>query len=96
MYFLMRIVSVGTLSSAAVLALVPAQARELAPVDALGNAPLAIQRKAVALSANVQSLSREERLGLPTFVQLRPPPPWPSPEPWPVTRSMWHAPNSRR
>ena len=75
MYFLMRIVSVGTLSSAAVLALVPAQARELAPVDALGNAPLAIQRKAVALSANVQSLSREERLGLPTFVQLRPPAP---------------------
>lgn len=69
---LSRIAAVGALVCAAALALPLAQARELAPIDALGSAPLAIQPKAAALPANVQSLSREERLGLPTFVQLRP------------------------
>ena len=71
MHPLSRIVSVAALACAAALALPLAQARELAPIDALGKAPLAIQPKAAALPANVQSLSREERLGLPTFVQLR-------------------------
>ena len=57
----------------AVLTLPLAHARELAPIDALGEAPLAVQRKAAqALPAQVQSLSREERLGLPTFARLRP------------------------
>lgn len=58
---------------AAVLTLPLAHARELAPIDALGEAPPAVQRKAAqALPVQVQSLSREERLGVPTFVQLRP------------------------
>ena len=48
---------------AAVLTLPLAHARELAPIDALGEAPPAVQRKAAqALPAQVQSLSREERL----------------------------------
>ena len=63
------------LCAALLAALAPAHARDLTPIDALGEAPLALQRKAApqqALPAQVQSLSREERLGLPTFVQLRP------------------------
>ncbi|MBF5006650.1 M36 family metallopeptidase [Diaphorobacter caeni] len=47
------------------------QARELSKVDALGDAPLAaVQLK--SLPAGVERLSREERLGLPTFVQIKP------------------------
>lgn len=58
---------------AGALTLPIAHARELAPIDALGESPPAVQRKAAqAVPAQVQSLSREERLGLPTFVQLRP------------------------
>ena len=50
-----------------------AQARELPLVDALGEAPLALQSKvAVATPDRVEKLHREERLGIPTFVQLRP------------------------
>ena len=61
------------LLSAAVLALPLAHARELAPIDALGEAPPALQRKAAQLlPAHVERLTREERLGVPTFVQLRP------------------------
>jgi len=63
----------GALLCALALALPLAQARELAPIDALGDAPVALQRKAAqALPAQVQRLTREERLGVPTFVQLRP------------------------
>ncbi|QIL80313.1 hypothetical protein G7047_10660 [Diaphorobacter sp. HDW4A] len=49
-------------------------ARELATVDALGDAPLAVQRKSstLPLPAGVERVSREERLGLPTFVQIKP------------------------
>ena len=72
MHPLSRIVSVGALACAAALALPLAQARELAPLDALGDASLAMRPKAAALPTNVQHLSREERLSLPTFVQLRP------------------------
>ena len=58
------------LCAALLAALAPAHARDLTPIDALGVAPRALQRKAApqqALPAQVQSLSREERLGLPTF-----------------------------
>lgn len=61
------------LACAATLALPLAYARDLAPIDALGDAPAAARPKsAQALPANVQRMSREERLGLPTFVELRP------------------------
>ncbi len=61
------------LACAATLALPQAYARDLAPIDALGAAPAAARPKsAQALPANVQRMSREERLGLPTFVELRP------------------------
>lgn len=72
MHSLSRIAFVAALACAAALTLPLAQARELDPIDALDNEPLAMQPKAAALPVNVQQLSREERLGLPTFVQLRP------------------------
>ncbi|MBN9366775.1 MAG: M36 family metallopeptidase [Comamonadaceae bacterium] len=50
-----------------------AHAHGLAPIDALADAPLAAQApQRKALPANVQHIAREERLGLPTFVQLQP------------------------
>jgi len=50
-----------------------AHAHGLAPIDALADAPLAAQvSQRKALPANVQHVAREERLGLPTFVQLQP------------------------
>ena len=72
MHSLTRIAFVAALACAAALSLPLAQARELDPIDALDNEPLAMQPKAAALPVNVQQLSREERLDLPTFVQLRP------------------------
>ena len=72
MHSLSRIAFVAALACAAALTLPLAQARELDPIDALDNEPLAMQPKAAALPVNVQQLSREERLDLPTFVQLRP------------------------
>ncbi len=55
-----------------------AHARDLDPIDALGDAPLraVTQRSQAAaatpaLPAGVQHLSLEERLGVPTFVQLQ-------------------------
>lgn len=60
--------------------------RELAALDALADAPLRMQARAASaftpasasgaepLPAQVQRITREERLGLPTFVQLRPAP----------------------
>lgn len=73
--------AVRALLCAAVLTLPAAHARDLAPIDALAQAPLAAQRKSISLKsatgappANVQRLQREERLGVPTFVQLSPAP----------------------
>lgn len=65
----------------ALLATPLAQGRDLAPLDALGDAPVGVsaQRSQAAtataaqvLPAGVQNISREERLGVPTFVQLQP------------------------
>lgn len=50
-----------------------AHAHGLAPIDALADAPLAAQApQRKALPASVERIAREERLGLPTFVQLQP------------------------
>ena len=69
----------SALFCAAALTTPTAHARDLAPVDALGRAPLVAQFKSGSARAatsetpaNVQRLLREERLGLPTFVQLNP------------------------
>ena len=52
-----------------------AHARELAPVDVLGDVPVSLQSKAAQeLPPQVQRLLRHERLGVPTFVTLRPTP----------------------
>ena len=49
------------------------QARELTPVDALANAPIVARVKgSVALPDGVDRWSREERLGLPSFVWMKP------------------------
>ncbi len=50
------------------------QARELPQVDALANAPVLAQTKAqAALPEGVARWSREERLGVPSFVWMKPP-----------------------
>ncbi|WP_234642124.1 IPTL-CTERM sorting domain-containing protein [Delftia tsuruhatensis] len=68
------VLSLGAVASSMLLAWSPVYARQLAPIDALGEAPVVMRaqsERAQALPERVQKLSREERLGLPTFVQLR-------------------------
>jgi len=58
---------------ATILAVPLAFARDLAPLDALGDVPLApAPKSAQAFQERVLRMSREERLGLPAFVTLRP------------------------
>lgn len=69
-----RVFSLSALACATLFAFPQAQARELASIDALADAPLLVHAqsaRATVLPERVQKLSREERLGLPTFVQLR-------------------------
>ena len=61
----------------AALAAPLAQGRDLVPIDALAEAPvpIAVQRSTAVgseLPKGVHRISREERLGVPAFVQLRP------------------------
>ena len=69
-----RVFSLSALACATLFAFPQVQARELASIDALADAPLLVHAqsaRATVLPERVQKLSREERLGLPTFVQLR-------------------------